>query len=426
MPKPPAVVLFDATRLAFRAWRGAPTGIDRVALAYARWLWAHPEVELVPVWCHEGRIRPMDRRLFDLTLKPRKATEPTGDGTWPDLLAALARADDDTPVLRPRPQRDDALAAFSWYAEALGRTVAGGAWRRMPPADFYVNVNHYGLGQAGLLPRVRARGIKPVVMIHDLIPIAHPEYCGPLGAVRHEERMAAVLKHASLVIANSQATATDVTAFAEARQLPTPEISVAPLGVEEAFLTPRSAALSKRPYFVCVGTIEPRKNLTFLLTLWRRLAEQMGEATPRLVIVGRRGWECESVVDHLERSPPIRRFVHEVCDLRDEQLAELIAGATALLAPSFTEGFDLPSVEALALGTPVIASDIPAHRELVKEAQLINPVDGLSWLAAIVRAANTPPPRRPQAPPTWTRHFEIVEQAMGLRGARDDAGRAAA
>jgi glycosyltransferase involved in cell wall biosynthesis len=183
--------------------------------------------------------------------------------------------------------------------------------------------------------------------------------------------------------------------------------------------------LATRPYFVCVGTIEPRKNLTFLLTLWRRLAEEMGEAVPRLVIVGRRGWECESVVDHLERSPSIRRFVHEVCDLRDEQLAELMAGATALLTPSFIEGFDLPSVEALALGTPVIASDIPAHRELVRRAQLIDPVDGLGWLAAIKAAAAQPPARRPQAAPTWAQHFEIVGRAMGLTPARERAAAAA-
>lgn len=396
-------------------------------MAYARWLRAQPNIEVVPVWCHEGRVHPMDRRLFELSLKqPREQTEPPNDGTWAKLLAELARPEDDGPVRRPGPRRSTAFTAFRWYAEALGRTLFAWPKLRIPPADFYVNVNHYGLGQAGLLARLRKRGVKPVVMVHDLIPVATPEYCGPLGSVRHEERMVAVLKHEALIIANSNATAAEILAFAKARDLPAPELCVAPLGLESAFLQPRLASLSTRPYFICVGTIEPRKNLTFLLTLWRRLSEEMGEATPRLILVGRRGWECESVIDHLDRSPPVRRFVHEVCDLRDEQLAELMAGARALLAPSFIEGFDLPSVEALALGTPVIASDIPVHRELLTDAQLIDPVDGLGWLAAIETAATLTPVRRTYAPPTWPQHFNIVARALGLNGVEEATGGAAA
>jgi glycosyltransferase involved in cell wall biosynthesis len=421
-----AVVLFDATRLAFRGWRGAPTGIDRVALAYGRWLLAHPDVELVPVWCHEGRLRRMDRRLFEQSLAPRRHSERNDEGIWPELLSALARADDEVTALRAKPRRESGATAFGWYAQALARTLASAPRMRPPPADFYVNVNHYGIGQAGLLARLRAQGVKPVVMIHDLIPIAFPEFCSPLGRTRHEQRMDAVLEHAALVIGNSASTAAEVAAFAAERGVAPPPLCVAPLGIETTFLTPRSKALSDRPYFICVGTIEPRKNLTFLLTVWRRLAERMGEATPRLVLVGRRGWECESVVDQLERSPPIQRYVHEVSDLHDEQLADLISGATALLAPSFIEGFDLPSIEALALGTPVIASDIPAHRELARDAQVIDPLDGLGWADAIEAAATARRPRIPHAPPTWTRHFEIVGEAMGLAPARLETATAAA
>lgn len=409
-----AIVLFDATRLAFRGWRAAPTGIDRVALAYGRWLLAHPDVELVPVWCHEGRLHRMDWRLFEQSMAPRRQSERKDEGSWPELLSALARADDDRPALRAKPRRESALPAVGWYAQAVARTLATAPSIRPPAADFYVNVNHYGVGQAGLLERVRARGVMPVVMIHDLIPIAFPEFCSPLGRTRHEQRMSAVLEHAAIVIGNSASTAADVVAFAAERGMAPPSLCVAPLGIETAFLTPRIKTLSHRPYFICVGTIEPRKNLAFLLTVWRRLAERMGEATPRLVIVGRRGWECESVVDQLERSPPILQFVHEVSDLHDDQLAELMCGAAALLAPSFIEGFDLPAIEALALGTPVIASDIPAHRELAKDAQMIDPLDGLTWLSAIEAAATTRAPRSPLIPPTWVRHFEIVAEAMGL------------
>jgi glycosyltransferase involved in cell wall biosynthesis len=172
--------------------------------------------------------------------------------------------------------------------------------------------------------------------------------------------------------------------------------------------------VSARPYFVCVGTIEPRKNVHFLLRLWRRLAERMGADTPWLVLAGRRGWESEAILDHLERSPPVRRFVHEVSHLGDRDLARLIAGANALLAPSSCEGFDLPVAEATALGTPVIASDIPVHREFASHARLLDPVDGLAWLAAIEDAATRRPSAEPSRPFDWESHFQIAGRALGL------------
>jgi glycosyltransferase involved in cell wall biosynthesis len=245
-----------------------------------------------------------------------------------------------------------------------------------------------------------------------------------MAAVWHRRRMDAVLDHQTLIIANSNATAEEIVAYARRRGSAPPSIRVAPLGLEARFIDPPDESLRARPYFVCVGTIEPRKNLTFLLTLWRRLAERRGEATPVLVLVGQRGWENESVIDHLDRSLPIGRFVHEVSGLADGELARLIGGARALLSPSFTEGFNLPVAEALALGAPVIASDIAAHRELAREARLIDPLDGPAWLEAIEAAADRSPARRTVRPRSWEEHFAIVGEAMGLGHAptlrRDD------
>ena len=92
------------------------------------------------------------------------------------------------------------------------------------------------------------------------------------------------------------------------------------------------AVATSRPYFVHVGTIEARKNLALLLTLWRRLEERLGERTPSLVLVGRYGWENEAVLDHLQRSPNLRGIVHQAANLSDEVLARLMRGARAVLA----------------------------------------------------------------------------------------------
>jgi glycosyltransferase involved in cell wall biosynthesis len=283
-------------------------------------------------------------------------------------------------------------------------------------------VSHYGLEQRGLLSRVAALGARPAVMIHDLIPILHPEYCSPSAAAWHSARIMAILEHQAKVIVNSAATASDLNTFAEAIGHAAPATIVAPLGIETAFhACPPSTGAPEppaRPYFVCVGTLEPRKNLTFLLTLWRRLAETLGEDTPFLVLAGRRGWETEAILDHLDRSPPIRRFVHEVSGLDDGALSMLLSGARALLSASVIEGFDLPVAEALAMATPVIASDIAAHRELAPEAQLLDPLDGPAWFATILAAAKARPAARHRPAPTWAAHFATVEAALGL--ARSD------
>jgi glycosyltransferase involved in cell wall biosynthesis len=259
-------------------------------------------------------------------------------------------------------------------------------------------------------------------MVHDLIPIHHPEYCSPTAEARHLRRMRQIVDHAAHVITNSGATADEVARYARLRGDRVPPITAVPLGIEAEFLASPTPLAARRPYFVCVGTIEARKNLAFLLALWRRLDERLGDQAPRLVLVGRRGWENEAVIDHLDRSKAVIRLVSEVCDLRDRDLAALIAGAAALLSPSFAEGFDLPVLEALAVRTPVIASRIPVHEELAVGATLLDPLDGRAWLEAI-EAATTAPRRGPPAvSPGWDDHFAQVAPILGLDPSRGDPG----
>jgi glycosyltransferase involved in cell wall biosynthesis len=104
------------------------------------------------------------------------------------------------------------------------------------------------------------------------------------------------------------------------------------------------------------------------------------------VLVGHRGWENENVIDVLDRSRGLAPFLIEASGLSDAGLASLVRGATAVVAPSSVEGFGLPVAEALSLGVPVVASDIPAHREVGgRWATFVDPIDGLSWVSTIKR-----------------------------------------
>ena len=407
-------ILFDATRLFIRGSRFSPTGIDRVVLAYARWLLGRDDVDLQPVITAGGSVWRFPRALLaDIVegaeiFRAMARDEANVDESWAKIAAALRTTpDQSTAPFRAKSIAGQLPARVLWHARVAGRSF----WRlrpaRVKPGTIYVNVSHTGLGDPGLLPKLAANGVRSALMIHDLIPIEFPEYCAPGAYARHVRRMDGILGNTSLVISNSRTTSESLTVYAKKIEQPLPPIKVAPLGVEPDFVAPPSPLEGAWPYFVCVGTIEARKNLAFLLALWRRLYERQGTAPPRLVLVGRRGWENESVLDHLDRSRAAARLVHEVSDLQDLHLAKLVGGARALLAPSFAEGFDLPVMEALSLRTPVIASDIPVHRELAGMSKLIDPLDGPGWLEAIENAGPTCGPAF--SAPTWEDHFALLE-----------------
>lgn len=407
------VVLFDAGRLLDRSAREAPTGVDRVCLAYAEWLAARRDIGMIPVATVRNRLRAVDpahcRRAIRILRKRW-----SGDGPETTIERALIRA---LTSQSPGPSILDVEPGAAPLSLRRVRSVSQALTSRPlpPPApgQAYISVGHTALGTPAILADLSRRGVSTTIMIHDLIPITHPEFCRPGDRARHHRRASNALRHADRIIVNSAYTASQLLAFAAGEDLRQPPVKAIPLGLEPVFLT-RGTTPSPRPYFVHVGTIEARKNLAFLLTLWRRLQERLGPATPGLVLVGRYGWENEAVLDHLQRSPNLQGLVHQSAGLSDASLARLMRGARAVVAPSSIEGFDLPAVEAMAMGVPLIASDIAVHRELVSGARLIDPLDGLGWLSALQAATDSPPVAPDYAPPTWTAHFDQVAAFIGL------------
>jgi glycosyltransferase involved in cell wall biosynthesis len=172
------------------------------------------------------------------------------------------------------------------------------------------------------------------------------------------------------------------------------------------------------PTFVVLGTIEGRKNHLLLLQVWRRLVDRFGDAAPRLIIIGQRGWAAEPVFELLDRSSKLRGHVVELSGIADEEVAFHLTGARALLFPSLAEGYGLPLVEALGLGTPVIASDLPVFYEIGQDVPLLlDPLDTAAWEAAIMDFQSPESILRSRQierarhfrPPTWHDHFKIVE-----------------
>jgi glycosyltransferase involved in cell wall biosynthesis len=182
-----------------------------------------------------------------------------------------------------------------------------------------------------------------------------------------------------------------------------------------------SRSRSARPTFVILGTIEARKNHLLLLRVWLRLIRRLGTDAPRLLIIGQRGWECQQVFDLLDQNQLLKQAVLEINTCDDAELADHLRKACALLFPSLAEGYGLPLVEALKLGVPVIASDLPVFRELAGDIpEYLDARDESAWERTILSyAADGSSARSGQLDrlleyrsPSWGDHFATVESWM--------------
>lgn len=389
--------VLDITRLILRADGGPLTGIDRVELAYLRALaQADPPAALAVRagrrWLllegrHGGRIADWIDRSASLPpwglavrLRARQARNPA-------LLSAI-----DGLAMR----REGAAKLADLAGAACAR---GGAW---------ISVGHANLDEPTLWS-VRQAGLRPVVMIHDTIPIDHPEWSGAGAPARHAAAVASVARHADLVLCPSREAAAGF-----ARHSGGVTAHVAALGVTAARADRNALPAGVAPdgdFFLALGTIEPRKNLGLLLDLWPGLAAR--HPAPHLFVVGRPGWQCDGLLDRMASLRQQGCLTH-LPALPDEGVAWLMDGARALLWPSRAEGFGLPPAEAALRGLPVIAADLAVTREILGDYPLyLPPSDGDGWRQAILGLCGALRRKAPPPLPDWTAHFNLVFNLLG-------------
>jgi glycosyltransferase involved in cell wall biosynthesis len=243
-----------------------------------------------------------------------------------------------------------------------------------------------------------ARRAATVVTIHDLTYLRHPEMVTAASA-RYRDLVPRALRRGATVCTPTAAVAAEV---ADAYRLPAERLVVTPLGVGPAWrdATPPDPAwlaahgLPAR-YLLFVGNREPRKNLPALLAAYRELLAGrvpgtggggLASAVPPLVLVGPAGWG-----EALDLAGLPAEAVRTPGYLPEDRLARVVAGAAALVFPSWYEGFGLPALEALACGTPVVASDLPALREVLDDqAELVPPGDAAALADALARVLEDP------------------------------------
>jgi glycosyltransferase involved in cell wall biosynthesis len=407
-PGSPPLVL-DLTRLVSRAGRGTMTGVDRVEMAWLTHLLAGD----APVFGLVGNVP--GACLLDRGGLAKLGDRIAGRAAWgrPDLLARLH--------LRQAEPRRRALSDVRRLAVAGCRMLRPAALtralaRHVGDGLIYLNTGHSNLDRV-VLEAIRAvAGARVVVLLHDVIPLDHPEFTRAGQEAVFAQKVAAVAQVADRVIFNSDATR--IAAHPHlARQGRVPASVVAHLGVSLPEPSPAEVPLGlraiaeRRPFFVALGTIEPRKNHALLLDVWDGLVRDLpAQDVPALFVLGARGWRNEAVFARLDAAAnAVPRHVFEAQGLSDGAIAALLPRARALLWPSLAEGFGLPVVEAAALGVPVICGDLAVTREIIGDYAVYADVrDAYSWrkeIAALGRG-EAPFKRRGADLPSWAEHFE--------------------
>ena len=226
-----------------------------------------------------------------------------------------------------------------------------------------------------------ARG-KAAVTVHDLSFARFPQYAEAGNLKRIEKRFTLSLERADAIIAVSEFSKRELV---EICGVSPDRVTVTSHGVRIAPRL-RPARPVPFPYFLFVGTIEPRKNLGTLLDAWRILKGRNGARwTHRLFVVGRHGWRCTPAKEQA-REKGVDADVIVLDYVRDEDLPDLYGAAEALVYPSLYEGFGFPPLEAMACGTPVIASNAPAIPEVVGDAAVLcDPRDAEGFAEAMLR-----------------------------------------
>jgi len=396
-------VLLDITRLTSPSALTIPTGIDRVVRSYAEYLMTRPRP------CHFlGRFGGGSMVLLDST----------------GLRALLARLDGQHPWSGldvkglVQPYRDASLRQLE--AELRRLSLWHGPLRHLPNAlqsgigggFCYLNTGHSNLDH-NTVAAIRSIAGRIVIMLHDTIPLDHPEWQTPTSVQRFKETIANISATADAVLANSLHTAERAQCWLE-RAGRCPPIVTAHLGIDP----PNDVApfAQETPYFVQLGTIEPRKGHALSLAVWEELARQSDTPSPQLFIIGKRGWMNREVFDRLDNSPLMNRSVFEIGSCTDREKTAYLKGAAGLLFPSEAEGFGLPLLEAAQLNVPVLAADLPVFREFSDlDILYMGNRDVHKWVQAIKRLlkrGTNPPPAAHHGSeniPTWQGHFSIVE-----------------
>ncbi|AFY58276.1 glycosyltransferase [Rivularia sp. PCC 7116] len=231
---------------------------------------------------------------------------------------------------------------------------------------------------------------RKVMNLYDLTFIKYPQFTNSVVET-YTEKVKQCLQWTDLVLTISESSKQDIIKYL---QVDEKKVVVTPLAsrYHNNYLTDeRVEELSKQikydfsqPYLLFVSTIEPRKNIKAIISAFNYLKEKH-KIPHNLVMIGRKGWHYEPIFSAIEQSPWQSQIYH-LDYLSDAMVALFYAKADAFVYPSHYEGFGLPVLEAMTLGTPVVTSNNSSLPEVAGDAALlINPDEPMQLAEAILK-----------------------------------------
>jgi glycosyltransferase involved in cell wall biosynthesis len=254
------------------------------------------------------------------------------------------------------------------------------AWKHFdwPPFNFFApkaDLYHF---PNFILPPLR--GGRAVVTIHDMSFLRFPQFAERKNQEYLSSRIHDTAARADALITDSNFSGREIC---ELLKVPSGKVFPIHLGISDEFRPQdpdrtRSALAGlgiSRPYLLTVGTVEPRKNIEFLVTVFEKLRGFDGE----LVIAGMQGWDCGPIMKRIAESSR-KGDIRYIEYVDDSRLPMLYTGAQLFVCASFYEGFGFPPLEAMACGTPVLSSGGGSLAEVLGNgAVIVHEFDPDAW-----------------------------------------------
>ncbi|HOW27905.1 MAG TPA: glycosyltransferase family 1 protein [Elusimicrobiota bacterium] len=271
----------------------------------------------------------------------------------------------------------------------VGTNLYGTVWMQSV-VPFWIQQDKIDVfwGTQHILPLLAKRSVRMVLTVHDLIYLRLPHTMELKNLWINRYMIKPSIHMANTLIADSRCTAQDVV---ELMKIDPRRIHVNYLGIESDYVIKSKEEAQRQlssfmkvdhPYLLTVGTMEPRKNLLASLAAFMKIADQFPHD---LFVVGPPGWKMQQVLRMNTYPQSIQKRVKLLGYIPRLLMPSLYAGSDVFLFPSFYEGFGLPPLEAMACGTPVVASNTSCLPEILDSAALFADPHRPDELAAHIR-----------------------------------------